>query len=235
MNVERQTHLRPDGAKWTEYLLPSRGVVVLTSSGRELLHDHPHLWKEVRNYRKAVTGRKMGELGVREHLASGGNSDVYFLGSGKPQIAVKEAQNTQSAYSALLRMDTIQGVVEKELPRWFNLPPHYGLLDAASLDRQYLFMEAVDAGITLEDIQQAQPGSPRLERVRQSMGKLTDNEKMEIRGRFDYAHEMLLDALWANDLDPEAYLTDWHEGNVLVERLATPIAESHFLLSLIDQ
>lgn len=232
MNISRFTEERPDGALWQVYDLPSGGQVILTSQGRELFSRHPDALKLMHEYRKSVIGRCAGASAIRQHLKSGGNSDVYSVG---PDLAVKEGLNTQSLMFALNRMDGLFSVIEKSVPRWIDIPAHYGLLYSRELDRQYMLMQKVDNGVTVEDVLSLDEDPDTRQEVEAVLGPMDIDRQEEVRRRFALTGIVLNAALASNDLDPSDYLPDFHPGNVLVTGVRTPIAGSNFKLWVIDQ
>lgn len=112
-SLEKMTEQRPDGAVWTHFL-SERSHIIITAAGRKLFRDDKTLLKTIREYRQDVVGASKGNASgkkpLRQHFASGGNSDVYAAGA---SYAVKEALSTQSLHSALDRMATIQNVMER--------------------------------------------------------------------------------------------------------------------------
>lgn len=240
--IQREVMTRPDGANWHIYHL-ERGFVALTSRGRELVHDDPDVLHALHAYRQAVVGAGIGgaalaeDTGVRNYFASGGNSDVYSVNS---HLAIKEAINEQSAWSSLQRMDQLCSVIEERVPRWINIPVHYGLLTSANLQRQYLLMQKVDSGITVADINTrvTEPhtmSDVKRGHVEREFGTITPEEHTEIMERYTLAEVLLRSALKHDGLEPDDYMTDFHTGNVLIERSRTPVAGSDFALWVIDQ
>lgn len=240
--IQREVLTQPDGANWHIYHL-DRGFVALTSRGRELLHDQPDVLASLHTYRQMVVDISVGRTaladnsGVRTYFASGGNSDLYAV---KPELAIKEATDSQSAWSALQRMDRLCSVIEGRVPRWINIPAHYGLLYSANLQRQYTLMQKVDSGITVKDIDfyvtDPEALTPlKLEQVKREFGTVSPADHEAVANGFFMAEALLHGALKAEDLTPKDYLPDFHDGNVLVERSRTPIAGSNFKFWVIDQ
>lgn len=239
--VQREHFIKPDGATWTSYPLEG-GELLLTAQGNQLLHDSPEVIRLFRAYRKAVTNRTPGRARIpevdgmpaRQHFTSGGNSDLYTFGS---RLVVKEGTGAMSLYSALERMDELHNVLEKgSVPRWIDMPTHYGLLVARSLDRQYLLMEKVDAGITVEHVVKGGgTTAAQREELATKFGDMGSRRRWEVAGQFSLMREHLNEAISRQGLNPDQYLPDWHEGNVLVEPLKVPIGDSHYKFWIIDQ
>jgi len=225
--------LHRDGlSSWTLYTTPNAHAVI-TARGRELIEERPDVLATLRNYRRIAMGSHVGQLGVRDHLASGGNSDVYRAG---PRLAMKEGSTGQSLWFALNRMDSLCDVIEESMPRWLDIPHHYGLLISPLLDRQYMLMQQIDAGVTVEHVLSGQaPTDAQNEILRTSFGDLTDEDRDQIRGLFDHAGRLMTEALVDRGMDPGQYMPDWHEGNMLIERQRVPIAGSQYKLWVIDQ
>ncbi len=240
--ISREVFEQPDGAHWQIYHI-NRGFIALTSRGQELLSTRPGVWPALHAYRQAVTEKGMGKtalpgaLGTRAYFASGGRSDVYEL---QPGLAIKEANNEQSVWNALLRMDTLCSVIEGGLPRWLDIPTHYGALVSSNLGTQFLLMQKIDSGLTVQDvhssvIERHLMSDMKLEQVRREFGSVSNRDHEVIMNRFAESEALLRKGLISNGLMPEDYLPDYHPGNVLVERSHTPVGGSDFKLWVIDQ
>lgn len=228
---------RSDGSMWTEYELPSVGILLLTSAGKDLLRDKPEVRGVLRDYRREAAGMQAGSIGVRTHFASGGNSDVYRVGDESLNLVMKEASKAQAAYGSFNRMDELKAVTQQYMPRWFDIPDHYAMLDARGLDRQYILMEAIDHGITLEDVRQgeARQEDQLPEKTKHFLRSIDETQIEAIDRLAEQAKAQLSAAIYISGSDPRDLLTDWHEGNILVEPLTTPVAGSFYKLNLIDQ
>ena len=234
--ISRETVPQKDGSLWQYYYI-GNGVVVLTSMGRELIHDDPSILTDIHRYRQKRLGHTaaLGSETVRSHFRSGGNSDVYELREGSG-LVVKETSTAQAMYFALLRMDRLKTIIESDVPRWIDIPAHYGLISSPSSTTDYMLMEKIDAGITVGDVVDSS-----CEQVRANQGTLAtfgpiDEEvKQEVSDRFTRAKILLDEAILSHDLLPVDYLPDWDASNVLVERLETPMAGSNYMLWVIDQ
>jgi hypothetical protein len=220
---------------WSHYPLSS-GAVTLTGRGKNAIQEHPNLLQLAHDYRMSQMGRTVTSLsGVRAPFRHGGNSDVYHLADAS-DIVVKEGTDGKSLYYAMRRMDILKTIIEYGVPRWVDVPDHLALVDSRDLPRQYMFMQKIDSGITVQDINDFRQGDTALDRrVTASLGSLSSQDKAEVQGRFTMSRNLLDNFMVGNGIDPGDYLTDWHEGNVLVEKLSVPIADSSFRLWVIDQ
>lgn len=223
---------RPDGAEWHIYHTDD-GIVALTSKGRESLDLDT--WRNLREYRKKVMGQTAldGDPQVRRYFVSGGNSDVYHLND---RLVVKEAKPTGSVFYSMERMDTIYDIISTSMPRWIDMPAHYGFLQSRHLNHQYLLMERVDSGLTVQDVIDPEiPNNRQRDAITREFGMVTPEDQIEVKRRFEVAKEILTTAVEAAGYQPDDLLTDLHEGNMLVERLRTPVAGSNFKMWVIDQ
>jgi len=232
-----------DGAIWRQFEIEG-GVIVLTSSGQELLkHQNPHTFFEsLRQYKDAVEGRNHNG-NARQYLANGGNGEVYSIAG--HSLVVKESRSSHSLYSALQRMDTLSRVIETHLPHWVSVVPHYGLITARNLDREYLLMQKIDNGISLEDlVQYVNRSSARSDSLTASIGKYFPNlNHADIEVLLDQVRE-LEDKLkeYVNNSEAleqghtyKSLMPDPNYANILVEPLNTPIGGKRFKLWIIDQ
>jgi hypothetical protein len=224
------------------YTLPEAHLVV-TGRGRELIETQPEVLRDIHAYRMRAIAQASGNRALsaqapeysRKHLASGGNSDVFTVND---KLVMKEAANTQSVAYALERMDTLCDVMEGEngVPRWIDIPSHYGMLSSPKLSKQYLLMQKIDAGLTVEHVLSGRASTTvQNELLAERFGTLTDLGREELQHRFADAGRILTNSLVGCDLDPAQYMPDWHEGNVLVEPLRVPVGRSPFKFWVIDQ
>lgn len=227
--------MQHDGAEWHRYKVDDGLDLTLTSRGRELFDNRAEVKDNLQAYvRKALGGTALVGSDIRLYFARGSNSRVYTMGQ---DLLVKETAG-HSMESALVRMDRIYTAIETHVPRWIDMPVHYGVLSGNKLHDDYMLMHRVDAGVNVGHI--IDPNSDEfteLERigVEKEFGKVTKGERQEIEHRFNLAEQILHQAIADEGLIPNDYLTDWHPGNVLVERLNTPIASSPYRLWVIDQ
>ena len=239
MEIFRET--RPDGAQWRHFDTEASHIII-TASGREFLRHNPSAFRRLRVYNKIVASKKSSQEilvgnpnSVRSYLASGGNSDVYRSGE---KVVVKEALNTQSLLSALQRMDVLHNVIEKGfVPRWIRVPEHYGLVIPKEGDRQYMPMQKVDHGLTVEQVLSGEGFSSKQQQqaVERFRSRMVPGEEGVILDQYQFLTDSVKRALCGQDLDPAEYMPDWHMGNVLVERNPVPIGDSRYTFWMIDQ
>lgn len=145
---------------------------------------------------------------------------VYDVGD--TGLVMKEAGNEQSIWFALERLDYLYGICEQSLPPHIRIPEHYGALFSRNLDKQFLLMEKVNNGLTVQDV----------------LNDESEPEKAElVEVLFDSAKPLLDKAIAAHATDdgyPHSLLVDWHEGNVIVD-FGKPAGEYPFTLYIIDQ
>lgn len=231
--VIRGNERRPDGAMWRRFAIDD-GEVVLTSRGRELFANNPEIREELHEYRRLAIMGKVGTDGaMRSFFAEGTNARVYTLND---NLLVKEAsRNGMNMSKALRRMDTIKAIIELGMPNWISMPVHYGLIRSRRLEHQYMLMDRVDAGITVEHIIDPEISLVERRGVEAEMGPITAADRAEVAMRYAEVEQILTQGLADAGHIPGDYLTDWQPRNVVVERLATPVAGSNFRLSVIDQ
>lgn len=225
-----------DGALW--YVLPYRdGELVLTGKGQELLEDHPEVVDYFSAYERLMLGATalegVVELETRTFLASGARSSVYEMA---PGVVVKEAIKEGSPVGVLQRMDRFFNIIETDVPRWIDMPHQYGVLVARSMPKDLIFQQKIDSGITVEWILRPEECADyQLEALRREFGEVPESEQELIQQAFTAAGRILAEAINRNGDDPRSYLTDFHEGNMLIERLRTPVAGHRHKLWIIDQ
>lgn len=209
---------------------------LLTSRGHELFESNPNIEGLIKLYFVKALGQTVlgSEIdGIRKFFAEGSNSRIYTVSN---TLLMKET-NAHSMKMMLDRMSLITTAVETSVPRWVDVPYHYGLFRGAELPRQYVLMDKVESSVTVKHITQPDELSD-IERagVDKIFGPITDNERNEIAERYDIAQQLIHEALAKLlDINPVDVLSDWHRGNVLVQRLVTPVASSEFKLWVIDQ
>ena len=99
-----------------------------------------------------------------------------------------------------------------------------------------MMIQKVDAGVTVEDVLNGGGSTPaQVETVQRVFGDMTDAQKDLIHTRFEQAGHLLTNALVGKDMDPQQFMPDWHEGNVLIEPVRVPVASTPFKLWVIDQ
>jgi hypothetical protein len=232
------------GAVWSVFRDPKSlaGFTIVTAAGIELLRDPEESAIDLmRKYRSLELGKfalfRKG-VDIREILGQGQEATVYTMGQ---DFAVREVRGIMSEAGAighLQRMDRINTIIENGLPRWLNLPVHYGLRVDTKTDKTYTLMERIDNGITVEDIQKYPNELPRGRSllVRNEMGGYISDAKKKVPALYEKAYEVLAESLDKAGKEPTDYLTDWKPRNVLVQgHLRIPIAGSSYSLTVIDQ
>lgn len=226
---------QPDGAMWRVKDIEGAGHLILTSKGQELIQDRPELEDYFHAYLcKAVGATALpGAIETRRFIASGARSSVYEMA---PGIAVKEANKTGSSIYALGRMDRLLGLIEAGAPRWIDIPPHYAVLDSRTLPKDYIVQRKIDSGITAEWLFRPEDMADyQRAAVEREMGVVSEHERQEVLSAFEEAENLVADLIERSGARRNDYLIDYHPGNVLVERLRTPIAGKDHKLWIIDQ
>lgn len=233
----------PDGARWRQFEIAG-GVIVLTSSGNELFQgpNAKDIITSIRNYIEDITRRKQNG-DTRQYLANGGNGEVYTIAG--HSLVVKESRSKHSLYSALQRMDTLSRVIETHLPHWVSVAPHYGLITSRELDREYMLIEKIDNGISLEDLVQfIRRGSARSQSLTDAIElnfpgfsetdlALLEAQIQELKTRLkSYAES---DEAKEHNHTYDNLLPDPNYANILVEKLKTPLGGKHYKFWIIDQ
>lgn len=230
-NVEQ-----PDGASWSVYYDKDnpRRYLILTSAGREKLLLGRGIKRGIEAYRMAETGT-VEMPGVRQKLGQGREAAVYRLGD----YAVREEPKIRDdlkAVGMLGLMDTLSTVIEEGVPRWLDVPKHYALYTDPSTGKTYTIMDRIDGGVTVEDIElYPDLPEPKVKAVELEMGGSLREAQSNVPDLYGQAHVILAKALEARNLQPGTFLNDWKPRNVVVDRVATPIAGSNFTLDVIDQ
>lgn len=240
-----------DGASWFHStvpeipgsLIPAGSLAVLTSEGNKIFKN-PRTWLKLLVYKRAVDSYKRKSY-ISKHLGGEGNGTVYALG--KSKIAIKEAGNGQSIHFAVERMDRLYMAIERGqregiVPRWIGMPKHYGYLipPVDSPDkRQYMAMEQIDGGVTVEDVLERRDTIPAM----RPGYAFTEADAVEISEQWRLMRLELETAIHAENLRRSAddqrtakqLLPDFHAGNVLVDRLPRKVDGHRFKLWIIDQ
>lgn len=225
---------RPDGAVWQSFEEDSCDVL-LTSRGTELFSENPDLEEVVSLYMERATGHTALEgVGVRTFFAAGSNSRIYTVNE---DVLMKETRG-HSMRAMLERMDIVNHVINKgNVPRWIDMPDHYGLIMPKNSDMQFVMMKRIDGGVNVGHILSPEDSS-ELERngvIAELGGEITPEIQADVRQRYRDCEQILHQAIAEEDLIPTDLLSDWHPGNVLVERLLTPVANSTYKMWIIDQ
>lgn len=142
-------------------------------------------------------------------------------------------------------MDHLSHVIETVLPHWVSVVPHYGLITSRELDREFLFMQKIDNGISLEDlVQYVERGSARTQELTLSVRKFFPNinteDINEVKLQVQEMKEKLkayaqTDEARANGDTYESLMPDPNFANILVTPLKTPIGGKRFKFWVIDQ
>lgn len=211
---------RFDGSSWTIYQYPGT-TVVLTDSGKNLLANNPLIRPALAQYRQDVQAHGETVPLQRRWFKAGANSDVYSLG--EHPVVVKESTLAQSAWFALDRMDYLFNACRVYMGSDVRVPEHYGLIISQDMERQYLFMQKANDGLTVQGVIESDQISAQL--------------KSEVHGKFSNAKSLLDRAVarFQEDTGVERnLLPDWHEGNVIVD-FSKSGEDTPFTLWVIDQ
>ncbi len=229
-----ETISRPDGASWERYEA-SDCKILMTSRGQELLDEQPEVDALISTYLNEAIGRTalVGSV-IREFFAEGSNSRIYSVNR---ELVMKETR-AHSMQDMLERLDLISFSIESgSVPRWIDVATHYALIEPQHSDMQYVLMQKVDSGVNVGHILHPDDSS-ELERkgvIAEFGGPIAPETQDEIRERYHLARKIIDQAVAEQGHAPSELITDWHEGNVLVERLRTPVAGSKHKLWVIDQ
>lgn len=216
---------RFDGSRWRIFTLPSGGRVVLTSRGNEILSYNPQLRHVLMEYKRDAQTRN--ENGLRKWFRAGGNSDVYTVGN--TDLVVKEASTSHSVWSALDRMDYLQGIAVRHLPTYIRVPDHYGIVfprNGGHFNRQYMLIQKVNEGLTVADLKNKDVKVDMPEWMKELALKEFETLEEKVQEAIDKAT--------GRDFMPKNLLPDWDAGNVIVD-LSTPRKEMPFTFWIIDQ
>lgn len=240
--ITRESIDRPGGEQWHRYDLRD-GFAITTGSLASLISEHRAFHGEMNSYRRQLVAAQAGSLAAesalyhpnRTYVAEGGDGTVYAIGN---KLAVKEAKpwSGKSFLEYFERMENLRVVIQEHLPHWVSTPANYGLYVSEDEARQYLLMQQIGGGITLEDIHK--PGRAtafKRDKLARLRGSLSVGTLGELDDRLHETHMKLVGALRAEGLRYDEYLQDWGPHNVIVERLENPIADSRFKLWIIDQ
>jgi len=146
-----------------------------------------------------------------------------------------------SAYAsyAMQRMDRLYTIMKgRDVPKWIGMPEHYGFVDHRDLPAQYLIVQKINSGITIQDLLDYpdQPDdSPRKQLILKTLGPLDESKIDHINNDFKNMREIITAAVEHAGQSPKDYIVDWHAANVLYEKQPYPIAGRRYKLWLIDQ
>ncbi len=235
-----RTHEKFDGSIWRQYET-STHLFVLTSLGRQLLR-HRQMYNLFAQYKEDYLKGREGSNGYRSFLAEGASGRVFTLGN---DLVVKESRpQKDSLFAALNRMDRLVDAVQKNCPSWIDVPAHYGIvMEKANTSKQFMLMKKIDHGVTVGDIIYAEDETTRMSSgiltagAFEKFGSVTPEIRDEVKERYDSLKDLIKLAILKERLNPEVYLPDidYNPYNVVIEKLATPIAGSHIKYSIIDQ
>ena len=250
--IKIENIIRPDGDVWYKTHKYCADLLV-TSKGHNMLMSNPLIENDVETYIKLSLKDHSGQLnyktkvadrGIRSYFSKDTNGIVYNLNYRKfgDKILVKET-NGHSMQDALYRLDRIKQIIdnrknEGKFPMWIDVPDHYGLVTGKSLPSQYVLMQGIDAGINVRDVItdfNVLSGKERFG-IETSLGEINDSVIDEVSIGYEFAEYHLKQAI-AEDTQqvPTLLLSDWHEGNVVLEKLSEPIEGSNFRYWVIDQ
>lgn len=233
---------RFDGSRWRIYNTPN-AVIWLTRAGRQLLAGDPKLHGYFQEYIEALEENDHTPEGPRPFFARGSQSRIFTLGD--QPLLVKEAnENGDLLIPSLERMDRLVDAVERNCPRWIDVPHHYGVIMLKTdLTKQFMLMEKIDAGVTVKDVLEVDQPPLRSDTgflasgAVESFGPITPDLQKEVRDKFKEMGGLLRKALVGNRLSPDEYLPDFdhNQDNVVLERLSIPEAGSQIKYWIIDQ
>lgn len=247
--VKVQEIVRPDGDVWYKTHKYCADLLI-TSKGNDLLSKDPKIENDVELYIKLalIENKKGGSQvlnnGIRSYFSEDTNGIVYNLNQRKygNDLLVKET-NGHSMNDALYRLDRIKQIIDKRrsegrFPLWIDVPDHYGLVTGKSLPSQFVIMQGIDAGINVRDVIKDFDSFSGIERqgVTSSLGNIDTKVIDEIRVGYELTGHILTEAIAEETQQvPTKLLSDWHEGNVVLERLVEPLEGSNFRYWVIDQ
>lgn len=193
------------------------GVIVVTNAGVQKFRDDVNLRRLLRGYRQDIRAAYMvpgvTRRDVRHHLKAGGNSDVYHVGHS--DVVVKEALHTQSVFHAMQRAENVRCIAARVLPAHVRVPEYYAAVISRKLPRQYMVMQKVNAGTTVEDVKDGTHPFAEWE------GQILED--------FATTRRTL------DEIDGiSSIFTDWHAGNVVVD-FDTVSSERPYTLWVLDQ
>lgn len=206
----------PDISKWKIRPI-NGGVIVVTNAGVEKLRADGSVSRLLQDYRQDIRAAYMvpgaTRRDVRHHLKAGGNSDVYCVG--QSDVVVKEALHTQSVFHAMQRAEQVRCIAARVLPAHVRVPEYYAAVISKKLPRQYLVIQKVNAGTTVEDI-------------KDGTHPFTEWEGQILEDFATTRHTLdKIDGI-------KSIFTDWHEGNVVVD-FDTVSTERPYTLWVLDQ
>lgn len=238
-----RTIKRFDGSMWRQYETPN-SIFLLTSLGRRLLRS-TNMLPSIEAYINDYNDGKEGSNDARRFLAEGGSARVFSLG--EEDLVIKEARKSVRPLTFLgdmQRIDMLIDAVQKHCPRWIDIPSHYGTITSKTdLSRQFTLIKKIDHGVTVGDlISINSPDSRTSEGILEAsslekFGPISHEISEEVAARFKSLKGHLRAALLEENLSPDEFIPDIDTNpyNVVLERLDTPIADSHLRYWVIDQ
>ncbi len=235
-----RTAAKFDGSIWRQYESPSY-LFVITSLGRQLLREH-RTFGDFTRYNNDYINERDDPTAFRSYLAEGRSGQVFTLGN---DLVVKEAKPFgDSLFGALNRMDQLIDALQKNCPSWIDVPAHYGLaISKTDTSKQFMLMQKIDHGVTVGDIMSTREsystrtnlGSLSASAL-DKFGPITPELQEEVKERYESLKYLAKRAVLKEGLNPDVYLPDIdYPYNVVIEKLATPIAGSRIKYSIIDQ
>ena len=235
---------RFDGQNWRTFDIQG-GYVVITAEGEKLAHKRPDILNSLRKY-KLEAKQNIGpdQATTRIYFKSGGNADVYTILQKGVVVKENSASSGYSLWSSLDRMDYLHSICEDKMPDHIRVPKHYGVIMSRDLKKQYLIMEQINAGLNVADILNPDIDS-HLQVEIMNYFKLAGYNNMSysemkrfVKNAYDDAKEKLDKAITKayedGKLPYDQLLTDWAEGNVIVD-FDRPTEDLPFTLWVIDQ
>jgi hypothetical protein len=231
-------------------IIAKGSIAVVTAEGKTLINANPSLFKKLLVF-KRTSDKHKNKDSVRKILGGQGNGSVYALG--KSGIAIKEASDSQSVHLATERMDRLYRLIinsQKDgiIPKWIDMPKYYGYLISPITEQnkhQYLMMEQIDQGVTVEDVISInERGEDSRRIIEQRLGYNLSNENItEIKEQWGQMKNFLETAISKTNLSLDIdqrknfkeWIPDFHEGNIIVDKVNPPIDGRHFKLCIIDQ
>jgi hypothetical protein len=237
--LRMRTNEKFDGSVWRNYETPDN-FIVLTGVGRKLVASQ-NIVPLLHGYIDEIIHESTDKVPKnRRFLAEGGNAKVFSVGNTRLVVKEKKPGTDELLLPALERMDKLSFAIEKNCPRWIDIPKHYGVvMPKHDPSREFMLIEKIDDGITVGDIlHHDTPREPHLsESVLRNFGPVTPELRADISKRWDTLKYELRDALMAEHMNPDELLPDMdhNEYNILVEHADTPIAGSPYKFWIIDQ
>ncbi len=254
--------------KWTECLIlvDAQGNQVgqidkmgeVINAGGEVIPYGRHVLRMLNRYKRAYK-KDVREPGVRDFIEEWSVAQVYSLG--KTGLCVRESMNDNShewnLNHKLDRMDAIHHLVDiGNFPRWIKAAGHYWLVRIPTktiwIYRQFLLMEQIDGGLSLEDIT-LKPRNKKMEiklkenfpdKVSWDGETLTidENFKKDAQEKYNFLVKRLEEEykLHQKDFLPDyptfqSLFRDLKPANISVEKLETPRGWSDIGFWIIDQ